>query len=1541
MKRYIGFWDSIEGQDLTGWAFCIDKPDSYCVVELYLDGQLVTTAQANIFRQDLKENKIGNGDHAFRLAVPQAYCDGKPHTVDVRLKKGPSLHNSPRDIVLELQASTTQGGLPVRLIAEETVLSLFDADFYLATYPDIGEAQVDPLEHYMQTGWQELRDPSATFSTSFYLAAYPDVAAAGINPLEHYVNEGRRAGYITGPAMAAQQLAAKQQAYYAGQLDVGALLLGSGLFDIAHYRTVNPDLASMTDEQLLEHFCVAGWRENRSPNPWFDTAWYLEQYADVRDAGQNPLLHYVLEGDSKDYRPVAWFLPAWYRAQNQLDNYGATMLYHFIAHGRAARLSPNPYFDVQYYLENNTDIEQAGIDPCLHFFQYGFRENRRPSEIFDLAYYQKHHLRNEDINPVIYHLYKGEAQGFATHPPRRPKGQGVHQEIRANSSPSALFETCAPANAKRNKAARAKAIAFYLPQFHPIAENDAWWGEGFTEWRNIARGVPRYAGHYQPRIPRDLGFYELNGTSVMKKQVALAKQMDLHGFCFYYYNFNGHRLLEKPLDAFVKDKSIDFPFSIIWANENWSRRWDGMENDVLIRQDYKMEDAGALIDDLAQYLKHPNYITADGRPVLYIYRADIIPDCANTIKEWRKLFASRHQINPLIVMAQTFGCNDPREFGFDGAIEFPPHKIGSTLEEINPQLEMYDPAFTGSVRRYSDAVEVSLADCTNPFPLIKTAFPMWDNDARKQGAGMNFDGATPALFQQWMEGLVEYANEKPFHGESFVFINAWNEWCEGAYLEPDCHFGYAFLNAMSRALHKRKSMGTRREKVVLIGHDAFTSGAQQLLLNIGKTLQNRFGTEISFVLMGDGDMAPLYEEVAETYIATRHTDFWGSLGQHISALQQRGFRLALTNSLFSGGAAASFADYGFEVCSLIHELPTIVREHHAEHFYEAIRSKSNTVVFPNNFVHDEVTKAFGKPANNTVVRAQGLYKKLEPQADARAKIRKELGLKKTDRLVINIGHGDIRKGIDVFVAVADKVAHTHDDIHFIWLGSQNPGMISWIQRDVTHRGTKNVHFIPFNQEVATYLAASDLFFLTSREDPFPSVVLEALALGLPVAVFDWGGGYVELLKDNKLGFHIPYLDVDAASTLIPQALDNLENSSKARMKYRQELMKNNYDFADYCADMLSLLNPQRKRVSVVVPNYNYAAFLPARLDSIFRQSYPLYEVLVLDDMSKDNSLEVIEHYAAENNRHLRIIPNTQNSGSGYKQWDKGAQLACGEYVWVAEADDLATPDFLSEAVAMLESSKAAFVFCDSKQIDENDIPTGDSYKGYFHTLEAGAFDHDFVMDGAEFVQRFLSVKNIIMNVSGVLWRRDAFLHALAATRAQHETMRVASDWKMYTIAALKSGEVAYLSKAMNTHRRHSQSVTHSRNADQHYAEIAQVQDFVEKEVGLTKPLRAMREAYRKEVRVYLGLDKPEKPASKTAKKSTAKVETPEKKPAPEKAKARGRPAKTAKLSPPKISAKNTKKSVKKQRVKLAATTQNPETGPKKPPLPTKKQAKRA
>lgn len=363
-----------------------------------------------------------------------------------------------------------------------------------------------------------------------------------------------------------------------------------------------------------------------------------------------------------------------------------------------------------------------------------------------------------------------------------------------------------------------RVLAFYLPQFHPIAENNAWWSPGFTEWTNVSKATPQFTGHLQPRLPADLGFYDLRVPEVRKQQVQLAKTIGVDGFCFHYYWFGGKRLLEQPLDDFVNDPDLDFPFALCWANENWTRRWDGQEADILIGQKHSPEDDAAVLGDLARYIRSPRYIRVGGRPLILVYRPDALPDARATVERWRTHARALGLGELFVACTNAFGFSDFRGYGFDALVDFPPHAV--SVGEITNAVELLNPNFTGKVYDYAAVVgaKVKTLLASKDARRIPGVMPGWDNEARKPGGGNVFQNASPELFHTWVSAALNAAKQVQRPDERLVFVNAWNEWAEGAYLEPDRWHGHAFGQALRSAIEDgapRTSAKEGRDDVVL------------------------------------------------------------------------------------------------------------------------------------------------------------------------------------------------------------------------------------------------------------------------------------------------------------------------------------------------------------------------------------------------------------------------------------------------------------------------------------------------------------------------------------------------------------------------------------------------------------------------------------------------------------------------------------------------------------------------------------------------------
>lgn len=370
-----------------------------------------------------------------------------------------------------------------------------------------------------------------------------------------------------------------------------------------------------------------------------------------------------------------------------------------------------------------------------------------------------------------------------------------------------------------------KTIAFYLPQFHAIPENDEWWGKGFTEWVNVKKAKPLFEGHYQPRIPLGENYYNLLNPETLRWQTKIAKEYGLYGFCFYHYWFDGHMLLEKPMEMLLEDKTIDFPFCVCWANEHWTKAWVSKQDNILIAQRYgERKEWEEHFNYLLPFFKDERYIKTNEKPLVVIYRPDLI-ECLNDMLDcWQEL-AVKNGLGGLEFAYQQIQFDiqkDKDDSRFTYNIEYQPNyanydlshnefaflkkvkrwltpilqKIGINIEQVRPQ---------GLIKRDYDEVWNAILNRTpSSEKSVPGAFVDWDNTPRKQEKGSAFLGVSPEKFEKYMTEQIHRTKE--IYKKDMLFLFAWNEWAEGGYMEPDEKYGYGYLEALKKALEANNEL---------------------------------------------------------------------------------------------------------------------------------------------------------------------------------------------------------------------------------------------------------------------------------------------------------------------------------------------------------------------------------------------------------------------------------------------------------------------------------------------------------------------------------------------------------------------------------------------------------------------------------------------------------------------------------------------------------------------------------------------------------------
>jgi glycosyltransferase involved in cell wall biosynthesis/ubiquinone/menaquinone biosynthesis C-methylase UbiE len=947
-----------------------------------------------------------------------------------------------------------------------------------------------------------------------------------------------------------------------------------------------------------------------------------------------------------------------------------------------------------------------------------------------------------------------------------------------------------------------RAIAIYLPQFHPIPENDEWWGKGFTEWTNVRRATPQYEGHYQPHVPHpDLSYYDLNDPAVMEKQANMARAAGIEGFCFYYYWFNGRRLLNMPTDRLLVSGKPDFPFCFCWANENWTRTWDGGDKEILLGQEHTYESDERFILDLLPAFRDPRYIRVDGKPLLVIYRPGLLPDPAATARHWRETCRREGIGEIFLAFMLGFEAPAPSDIGYDCAIQMPPLRSAAPI--INERIKVHDRVeFVGEVRDYCHLPNMfdPAVICEHLWPSV---CPSWDNTARRMERGHSWVRSSPEAYHQWLATAVARAQKVLPSQKRFVFINAWNEWAEGCHLEPDEKHGYAWLNATRFALTGIKP--PRCCRVLVIGHDAHMAGAEIVLLSLLKEWSKTEDVSFDLVLRDGGALLEQFESLTKTLVLT-DCETSENFEKELRGLVANNYDVVLSSTVTNGKLLDDLRKFGLQapVITYSHELQKSIERWAGDGIMEMTVANSGRFIAGGIEVGRNLVSTHKVPNSRLdIVHAfiDIWDESRMPDDTGKKKMAVDLGNHCDDIVVFGCGSTDWRKGPDLFLSIAERCCEKSDRIRFIWIGGESEKYNALAAKS---NYAKQIRFLPNTLDSRRYYYTGDIFLLSSREDPFPLVALEAADAGLPIICFENAGGMPRFVKDDA-GIVVPFEDVVAAAdAVLSLALDNEKRLSFGRNA--QERVRSCHSTPAAAAEVAQILRKNcgygdRQKliadhctgspmVTVIVPNYNHEKYLPQRLNSIANQTFRDLEIILLDDYSTDNSLEVLRDFEAREPR-ARLIPNESNSGSTFKQWKKGILEARGKYVWIAESDDSAEPQLIEKLVSNLESDpNINLACCQLNMMDPegNLLGMPDDWLGDLDPLR---WKTSYVNRGMDEIRQYLSKKNTILNASGVVFRRFEGIESLVDV-----SMRLCADW-LFWARLMSLGKIAYCAEPLN------------------------------------------------------------------------------------------------------------------------------------------------
>ncbi|WP_417603910.1 glycoside hydrolase family 99-like domain-containing protein [Primorskyibacter flagellatus] len=713
-----------------------------------------------------------------------------------------------------------------RYLAEASKSGLFDPIYYRGAYPHIHPLYHRlPLRHYIVYGERMGFRPNPDFSPSAYLRYNPDVAAIGVPAFEHWVRGGHKETRVHKELPEVVEVPQTKMPVLRGH-DTGGTAPYAIVIHI-YYPDLWEEFRETLEQVKIDHdlYITITYRGDETD----DLASKIKKQfpnalvASMPNRGRDilPFVHLVNSGMLDSYKAVAKFHTK--KSPHRAD--GDKWRRHLIE-------GILPKQGLQEKLDAFVADDSAGfwVADGQHFtgeewwgsnFETTRSLMRRIEVPVDHGKLSFPAGSIYWVKPLLLGMIKGLKLNENTFEPEQVQVDGTL----AHSIERALGFLCAATGQKVVQASQIDpkaqvkrpeppeyVSAFYLPQFHPIPENDAWWGKGFTEWRSTVSAESLFPGHLQPMLPSDLGYYDLRATEVMGEQAELARDAGIDAFCVYHYWFDGKRVLEAPLNKLLEQPEIDFPFYLCWANESWRRNWDGLSGTVLLEQTYAKGFEKQLVEDSLPYMRDPRYQRPDGtRPRFVIYRPEDMPDPAASVAAMRDAWreAGIGEVELGAVCFHISGENQVADDLFDFWIEMAPHGMVSGSDYLfgGPDGNKlgFEPAegFEGLIYDYNAVANNSTTPAYYkklPKNTICGAMPSWDNTARRGRMAHIAYGANPGSFNRWLPQLLEKRVPQSYRKE--LFLNAWNEWAEKAVLEPSQTFGTLYLDVLKRHIGK-------------------------------------------------------------------------------------------------------------------------------------------------------------------------------------------------------------------------------------------------------------------------------------------------------------------------------------------------------------------------------------------------------------------------------------------------------------------------------------------------------------------------------------------------------------------------------------------------------------------------------------------------------------------------------------------------------------------------------------------------------------------
>ncbi|WP_311269013.1 glycoside hydrolase family 99-like domain-containing protein [Sphingobium sp. WCS2017Hpa-17] len=1061
---------------------------------------------------------------------------------------------------------------------------LFDQKWYVENFPDAGLLDIEPLEHFVRFGLLLKRDPGPGFDTRHYMDTYPDVPAAGMHALVHYVRFGKSEGRQPLPPMA--KLAAVAPTATAPEGVTWVLRHATDAFGLRGLEPHAPlavivNIVTSQDGAAMSALLgripaefdlfLLGGTHNLNVDDLPSSVRSLTLLGDADEAGNaRGFTRLAGSGALDGYVGALWLSPQ--DAAGPLTDDDIARLI-----GLHGAFCADPQWGVagdRFIRLDRADPAHAPLVAALNTVlpRLGLLLGQAPLDVpAGWGLWFKPFLSR--VLGVTMRLHEMTANGAGGKFPGRASVLAMlsagAREAALDVRPAARTLPAAPADRV------VKAVAFYLPQFHPIPENNTWWGKGFTEWSNVARGRPLFRHHYQPRLPADLGYYDLRLEDTQVAQADLARQFGIHGFCFYYYWFNGKKLLNHPIEQMAKSSRIDTGFCVCWANENWSRNWDGQNRHVLMEQQYSLESNIAFIHEMIPMMKDPRWIRYCGKPVLVVYRISIIPNWMETARIWREE-CRKAGLGEIHLCAVRFGLEtlggQPQDHGIDSYVLFPPHegvrvdlrdKVHDRHKDFGGEIFDYNAVADGDVEKYVDGYE---------WPVHRGAMLGWDNTARRLTDARIFTGATPYGFRRWMKGILDQDNRHNPAPETMMFINAWNEWAEGTYLEPDQRWGLTNLAAFQSAAEAVPGL----RPVTLPQGVAAQPKAENRLAYLGSPLNDAADMPRGPVwYRGFKEADPSRPTILLCAHISGHQLFGGerSLLDVLEALAKMPVNVVMTlpsdnnrdyikriQKLCMGAYAFRYPQW-MDKRAVYAWLALDFADIIARHAVDIVHA--NTIVLLEPIV---AARRMGRIALTHVRELISLDEGLQERMNQTTGEIVSAVFGNTDWLIGNsratcelFARGDRtlyvpnaisaedfemrnvfgngikfgivssnipKKGIADFVEVARLAAARTDRAKFVIIGPRTPQIDIWMEEVARGERPDNLVFAGYKDSArAAMIEVNVLLNLSTFAESFGRTVAEAMAARRPVIAYRWGA-LPELVQHGETGYMVPFRDID-------------------------------------------------------------------------------------------------------------------------------------------------------------------------------------------------------------------------------------------------------------------------------------------------------------------------------------------------------------------------------------------------------------------------------